>query len=38
MARNLLTAWVAAGFIVVSDQARKSRKYALSPEFRELVR
>jgi Fic family protein len=32
-ARNLLTAWVEAGFVAVVDPAKKSRKYGLSSEF-----
>ena len=32
-ARNLLTAWVEKGFVVVADPAKKSRKYGLSSEF-----
>ncbi len=32
-ARNLLTAWVEQGFIVVADPAKKTRKYNLSSEF-----
>jgi Fic family protein len=37
-ARNLLNGWVAGGFLVVTDPAKKSRKYALAAEFRELIR
>ncbi len=37
MARNLLTAWVETGFVTVADTARKSRKYSLSAEFKELI-
>ncbi len=37
MARNLLGAWVANGFLVVADSAKKSRKYRLASEFRELL-
>lgn len=36
-ARNLLAAWVESGFIVIADAARKSRKYELSSEFRDIV-
>ena len=36
--RNLLSAWVSDGFIVVADPAKKSRKYGLSPEFEALCR
>lgn len=32
-ARNLLTAWVADEFVLVADSAKKTRKYALRPEF-----
>lgn len=33
----LCTAWVAKGFLVVSDPSRKARKYRLAPAFRALV-
>lgn len=33
-ARNLLSAWVANGFLIAVDPARKSRKYALAPAYR----
>ena len=36
-ARNILTAWVRDGFVVVMDSANKSRKYALAGEFAELL-
>ena len=36
-ARNLLTAWVENGFLVVADPAKKSRKYELAGEFRAIV-
>lgn len=36
-ARNLLTDWVEAGFVTVTDPAKKSRKYGLSKEYRELL-
>jgi hypothetical protein len=36
MARNLLSAWVADGFLVVLDPARKSRKYGLANRFARL--
>ena len=36
-ARNLLSAWVTDGFVVVADPARKTRKYALSNEFQSAV-
>jgi Fic family protein len=32
-ARNLLQAWVASGFVVILDAAKKTRKYGLSPRF-----
>jgi Fic family protein len=32
-ARNLLTAWVDDGFVVVVDPAKRTRKYGLSSEF-----
>ena len=35
--RNLLTAWVNHGFVVVADPARKSRKYGLSAEFNAVL-
>jgi Fic family protein len=37
-ARNLLSDWAQAGFVVVADPARKSRKYALADEFNALLR
>lgn len=37
-ARNLLTAWVDKGFVVVADPANKTRKYGLSSEFTALLR
>ena len=36
-ARNVLSAWVRDGFVVVTDPARKSRKYSLAAEFAELL-
>ena len=36
-ARNILTAWVDSGFLIVSDPARKTRKYGLSPAFTPLL-
>ena len=36
-ARNLLTTWVAGGFVVVADPARKSRKYGLSSDFQSAI-
>jgi predicted HTH transcriptional regulator len=35
-ARNLLGAWVADGFVVVADPAKKTRRYGLSSEFHGL--
>ncbi|MGA2230777.1 MAG: Fic family protein [Tepidisphaeraceae bacterium] len=37
-ARNILSDWVTRRFIVVSDPAKKSRKYALAREFKRLLR
>lgn len=37
MARNLLTAWAANGFVLVLDPAKKSRKYELSARFKSLL-
>ena len=37
-ARNLVTAWVEQGFVLVADPAKKSRKYGLANEFRRLLR
>ena len=36
MARNLLSAWVANGFLVIADMSKKKRKYELAAQFREL--
>jgi len=36
-ARNILSAWVGDGFVVVADPAKKSRKYGLAAEFAELL-
>jgi Fic family protein len=36
-ARNLLSAWVADGFFVVVDAARKSRRYGLSSDFQSII-
>jgi hypothetical protein len=33
-ARNLLTAWVADGFVAIAAQAKKSRKYELSDKYK----
>ena len=35
--RNLLSAWVRDGFVVVANPARKTRKYGLSSEFALLL-
>jgi len=35
-ARNLLTAWVTNGFVVIADPAKKSRKYELSSIHKDL--
>jgi hypothetical protein len=35
-ARNLLTAWVAAGFVVIAAPAKKSRKYELSAAYKAM--
>jgi Fic family protein len=35
--RNLLSAWVRDGFVVVANPARKTRKYGLNSEFALLV-
>ena len=34
--RNLLSAWVNDGFVIVANPAKKTRKYGLSPEFAAL--
>lgn len=36
-ARNLLSAWVEQGVIVVIDSAKKTRRYGLAEEFRKVV-
>ena len=36
-ARNLLRHWVEKGFVVATDPAKKSRKYALASDFKELL-
>jgi Fic family protein len=36
-ARNMLSEWGKDGFLVVTDPAKKSRKYGLAGEFRELL-
>jgi len=35
-ARNLLTEWVNGGFLIIADPAKKSRKYGLSNEFKNI--
>ena len=35
-ARDLLSGWEEGGFLVVADPAKKSRKYGLAGEFKEL--
>jgi len=35
--RNLLNAWVTDGWLEMSDAARKSRRYRLSAEYRQLI-
>lgn len=35
--RNLLTAWVDQGFVLVADPAKKTRKYGLRSEFTSLL-
>ena len=37
-ARNLLNAWVNGGFVVVTDPARKTRRYRLAEAYQALVR
>jgi Fic family protein len=37
-ARNLLTAWVGSGFVVIVDSAKKTRKYGLSPAFGQVLK
>ena len=36
-ARNLLTAWVDDGFILIADPAKKSRKYRLESNFQAIL-
>ncbi len=36
-ARNLLRDWVEDGFVVITDAAKKSRKYALAGEYKGLL-
>ena len=35
-ARNILSAWVDDGFLIVTNPAKKSRKYGLAGEFRDV--
>jgi len=37
-ARNLLTAWVHDGFIVIADPSKKNRKYRLAAKFKALLK
>ena len=37
-ARNLLSAWVETGFVVVADPAKKTRKYALRADYVTLLK
>lgn len=37
-ARNVLTAWVASGFVVVLDAAKRTRKYELSPKISKILK
>jgi Fic family protein len=36
-ARNLLSAWVTEGYVVIADPAKKSRKYRLGDEFSDII-
>jgi Fic family protein len=36
-ARHLLTQWVTAGFVIITNPARKNRRYALAPGFESLL-
>ena len=36
-ARNILSSWVRSGFVVVTDPAKKTRRYRLSPEYEDFV-
>jgi hypothetical protein len=36
-ARNLLAAWVKVEFLVMTDPAKKSRRYSLAKEFWEIM-
>lgn len=35
--RDLVTGWVADGWLVLADPARKSRRYHLSAEYRHFI-
>ena len=35
--RDLLAGWVEAGWLVIGDPARKSRRYRLSAEYRRFI-
>ena len=37
-ARNLLSAWVENGFLVVTDPAKRSRKYELATDFQAILK
>ena len=37
-ARNLLSAWVENGFLVVADPAKRSRKYELATDFQAILK
>lgn len=37
MTRNLLRGWVADGWLIVADPARRSRAYALSARYRQFI-
>lgn len=36
-ARNVLAAWVADGFVIITDPAKKSRTYGLASDYQELL-
>ncbi len=36
-ARNLMVGWVESGFIVITDPAKKSRKYSLDADFQAIL-
>lgn len=37
-ARNLLTAWIENGFLIVINSTKRGRKYSLTSEYQELVK